>query len=250
MNINDNIPNSKLLEHELSACGIKVSDGIIKIRVDNNPVMCASIDEALKLVKTKFSQTKQNLFEKWQMLGHLASEIVNKPAYNDVACLGNILFLHNVKTIHVFSLLFDELEETSKSIRALFDVDIASINHSFIEQFNDMYLEIKILHTHAMREIYRMTILKQYTKLNKTASISGPWSNLDLPMLERAYPWYPEEEEYQSQRTTARQKQSRYNPEYSSMGHYFDWVDVRNSPYRFGEWAESPYPSRNQLHIP
>jgi hypothetical protein len=248
MKIETEISNNILLEHELKACGIDIDVPVV-IDINGEEEECQTLENALKKIDQQIADAKKELFEKWKTIGQIAKNAVYEKKYNDSPCLGNILFLHNVKKSHIFSLFFDELKEISKSIEMMFSKDISIIDHELVEKYNDVFLEIRILHILVMREIYRKKILKKYMSLNKIASISGPWANLDLPMQERVYPWAPEEEEYQQQRTTAKQKQSRYNPEYSAFGTYYEWVELRNNPYKFGDWSESPYPGREQIRL-
>lgn len=242
------IPNNILLEHELKACGIDIDAHTVNI--DGEEIKCQSVIDITKKIDQIILKNKKELFEKWKLLSQISKNAAYEQKKNDLPCLGNLLFLNNVKKSHVFSLLFDELKDISEAIELLFCKDISVINHELVEKYNDVFLEIRILHVSVMREIYRQKIIKQYNSFNKTAAGQGPWSNLDLPMQERMYPWEPEEEEYQGERTTAKQKQSRYNPEYNFYGLYYEWNELRNNSYTFGDWENSPYPTRYQLHTP
>ena len=100
-----------------------------------------------------------------------------------------------------------------------------------------------------MKEIYRSMLISRYISITKTASISGPWAQLDLPMLERVFPWSSDEGWFR-ERTKARQEQTRYRPEYNLFGIFYSWEELRRAPYRFGSKTDSVYPSRLQLQIP
>jgi len=97
------------------------------------------------------------------------------------------------------------------------------------------------------------------TKLSKldiktARGVSGPWSNLDLPMLERKYPWHDIVEEVMG-RERDKKKQRRYkkgfdyyNDPYGRAGEGHYWREMRNEPYSWNDRSsESPYPSRNLL---
>jgi hypothetical protein len=89
-------------------------------------------------------------------------------------------------------------------------------------------------------------------KIRKTAQISGPWANLDLPMKERVWEWDSDgESEYFENRTKARREQTRYNPEYDKQGFFYVWQDFTRDPYSFEDFKkDSPYKSRHQIAIP
>ena len=84
--------------------------------------------------------------------------------------------------------------------------------------------------------------------------ISGPWSNLDLPLLERKYPWADIAEEMAGRdRDKKMQRRYRkgfevYNDPYGRVGEGHYWREIRNEPYMWTDRkTESPYPSRNML---
>lgn len=91
-------------------------------------------------------------------------------------------------------------------------------------------------------------------KVKTARGISGPFANLDLPMLERKFEWSDIAEEMEGRRSDIR-KQHRYrkgfeyyNDPYGRCGdgHYFR--EIRNEPFSWADRAtESPYPSRSLL---
>jgi hypothetical protein len=91
-------------------------------------------------------------------------------------------------------------------------------------------------------------------KIKTARGISGPWANLDLPTLERVFPWEDIAEEMEGRRSDIR-KQHRYrkgfehyNDPYGRVGegHYFR--EIRNEPFSWSNrGTDSPYPSRNML---
>ena len=150
--------------------------------------------------------------------------------------MDNILFLNSVKKAYLLSLVFDDLADISKKIEQLFNVDISHIDEEYIKRLNELYITVHLMHILIMKEIYRSKLLKHALVIRKTASIAGPWSQLDLPMEERVFPYDEgsEHEEYMQNRTRAKQNQMRYAPEYSQVfGIYYSWEDLRRSPYPF-----------------
>ena len=88
----------------------------------------------------------------------------------------------------------------------------------------------------------------------KTAKgVQGPWSNLDLPMLERKWEWDDIEEEVRGRDRDLR-KQRRYYAgllAYNNdgrVGEGYYWRELRNEPFSWDNRADdSPYPGRNIL---
>ena len=82
--------------------------------------------------------------------------------------------------------------------------------------------------------------------------VAGPWSNLDLPMLERAFEWQDISDEVAGRQKDKQQQQryrkgfDNYNSERVGEGHY--WRELRNEPYSwYDRDTEDPYPSRSTL---
>jgi len=99
--------------------------------------------------------------------------------------------------------------------------------------------------------------IKNASALNKIKTIyargiSGPWANLDLPTLERVYPYADIAEEMEGRRSDIRAQErywlgfEGYNTAGVNEGFY--WRELRNEPYLFEDSkTESPYPSRHYL---
>jgi len=243
-----------LLELELRACGIDMhEDGSRSITIDDSSIRCVDLIECLSLANEEIRKLKNELFREWERLAHVANLIVKNPEYNESGCLGNLLFLNSVKKAWRLADIFDDLEEVVPLIKKILNCDISSIGENLVEQFNNVYTTIKTLHVLVMSKIYRNNVIKQLLCLKKTASIAGPWSNLDLPFFERVWNYddKSEHQEYMTNRTLARQNQIRYNHENNSYGYYLVWPEMRTrNPYRYGDQESSPYPQRLYLSIP
>ena len=247
------IPDAQLLTLELSALDVNENeDRSFSMIFGTKDVLCRDLVECLRESQEETTALKQQLRGLWKRLDRLACQIMDEPEHNDEGCVANILFLSSVKKVHLLSMVFDELKETTGIIEKIFNIDISHVNKDFVICFNELALAVKLLHVLVMKEIYRSKVIRQNLRLIKGASIAGPWSNLDLPMLERQWLWNEPggDEEYMRDRTRAKQKQTRYNPEYNFFGIYYSWEDLRRNPYRVGDEEESPYPQRRQLSIP
>ncbi|HUU87188.1 MAG TPA: hypothetical protein VMX17_05470 [Candidatus Glassbacteria bacterium] len=82
--------------------------------------------------------------------------------------------------------------------------------------------------------------------------VAGPWSNLDLPMLERAFEWQDISDEVAG-RQKDKQQQRRYRKGFENyngekVGEGYYWRELRNEPYSwYDRDTEDPYPSRSTL---
>ena len=84
--------------------------------------------------------------------------------------------------------------------------------------------------------------------------ISGPWANLDLPMLERKFPYADIAEEMSGRRRDIRQQRRyekgfrHYNDPAGRVGEGHYWREIRNEPFSWSTGnTDSPYPSRHTL---
>lgn len=243
-------PSADLLKSELIIHSIITGPDHIICTVGDEDLTVYSLDECLDHVNNGIKELQGHLWEEWKDLAYVAETIVDHKSHNE-GSIDNLIFLNSVKKSYVFSKVFSDLEDISTVIRPLFDLDVAQIEPELVSAFNLRYLKVKLIHKLIMNEIYRSKILKKYMQLTKTASISGPWANLDLPMQERVWDWDDEESEYFDNRDQAIKDQVRYNPEYTMQGYYFVWQDLSRDPYLFQDMKkDSPYKSRHTLLIP
>ena len=91
----------------------------------------------------------------------------------------------------------------------------------------------------------------------KTArGISGPWANLDLPMLERVFEWEDIADEVKG-RQKDKQHQRRYRKGFENynndgrVGEGFYFRELRNEPFSwYNRSTEDPYPQRHLMSRP
>ena len=92
-------------------------------------------------------------------------------------------------------------------------------------------------------------LVSRYT-VKLARGVTGPYSNLNLPIQERVYPF---KELELGERTKIKQKQRRYRKGFEnyhggrfSEGHY--WRELRNEPFSwYNRSFDDPYPSRSLL---
>ncbi len=171
------------------------------------------------------------------------------------------LFIHTVKDMSKFLLMFEELQGSymSKVVEQTLSRDIDSFSAEQLSETIDYKISIDWIDRTINRLYYICSLLgfaclgrKKVSSydMKQAAGVSGPWANLDLPTLERVYPFEKEEQEG---REKDKQYQRRYRKGFENYnkpgvgeGHY--WREIRNEPYAWEDNdTESPYPHRNLL---
>lgn len=244
------IDPTDILKMELGALGvIRKQPRGYRLSIGDETINVETLEECTDLIQEGLTELKNVLWQKWQDLAHLAI-VISGSAGENSGDLSNSLFLYAVKKAYYLSTLFSDLNPVQEELRKLLYSDVAFINEDLVRRFNSLYLQVRLTHYLVMYEIYRLKLIGRYLRLSKTAQVSGPWANLDLPMKERVWDW-DEEEEYQIERAKAKKNQVRYNPETDKYGFYYVWQDLRRDPYRFTDMRENaPYKSRHLLTVP
>jgi hypothetical protein len=226
--------------------GTKVSQGIMK---------------TIRMINKSINKHKQILVSLWDNACDLITEDrLVEECFHDVKI--KKLFIFTLKDMSKFLLMFDIPNESylSKGINASLDRDIKSFSSEQISEIIDYKISIDWIHR-VIQRLYYICNLLAFASIGKekvstydikiAEGISGPWANLDLPKLERVYPF---EQEEQHGRTKDKQHQRRYRKGFENYnndgrvgeGHY--WRELRNEPYSwFDNASESPYPHRNLL---
>ena len=245
---NTGIDGLDLLRIELKACGILRNGNGFSLEIGDEIVQRPSLSACLDTVNQAILELKYHISDRWQELSSIADKISSDYGRN-TGSLDNLIFLNSVKHSFSLSRQFSDLIHVSESILGVLESDIASVDSNLVKHFNVEYLRIKCSHKLIMNELYRIKLLNRYMKLTKSAGISGPWSNLELPIEERVWEW---DEDYFQEREKDKRSQIRYNPEEAaSTGAYYVWVDQTRDPYAFTDLQkDSPYKSRSTMTIP
>lgn len=240
---------NNLLSFELHELGINTSSESIVARIGDEEVNCKSMQDCLDHIQTAIKELKEEVWHVWNNIVHISELILHNNTFNK-SNLDNILFLNAVKQSFILSNKFSKLKPISESIKSLFYADVSKVHENLIYKFNKAYIRLKVIHQLILNETYRTKVISAYMKMSKTAQISGPWANADLPMAERVWSW-DEDEEYFANRSRARREQTRYNPETGKSGFYYVWQELNDDPYSFDDIEdESPYPTRDTMRIP
>jgi hypothetical protein len=96
-----------------------------------------------------------------------------------------------------------------------------------------------------MRRLREAGVIKSAGVYDST--VSGPYSNLDLPYSERVFE-YKDGDDWLTDREKAISDLPRYNPEYDDYGFYYVWYEPQRSPYEWRQrMTDGVYPMRANL---
>lgn len=140
-------------------------------------------------------------------------------------------------------------------IRHSLNSDITEFNSNIIKSIPDYKIALDWIYRRNCNILYLVNLLEtvnygrdRVNTVKLARGVAGPWSRLDLPMLERVYPWKDIAEEVEG-RETSKETQQRYRKgleEYNDSNHVgegFYWRELRNEPYLWSNrFTSSPYP--------
>lgn len=254
----------EILTKELSYYGIRlIDDRKCEIHNDEGQSKTQGIIRSVRELKQSIKKQATILSSVW---GEVV-ELLQIGTYNRVPIDDKMvdLFIFSLKDLSKFLLCFEDLDNSGYQtcIDNALSQDIKSFSKEQIYRLPDYKICIDWTHRYIARLIYISNLLsfaatgkKNVAKHDMTLAsvvkvsrgIAGPWSNLDLPMLERVFPFGQEVQ----RRGKAKQRQRRYrkglenynNDGRVGEGHY--WRELRNEPFSWNDRKfEDPYPHRN-----
>jgi hypothetical protein len=247
-NSKDYADKTNLILAEMACYNIARDGDGYRLKVGDEEVSCANLSECREYINRALKELKDFIWDKWGSLAQLSESILKSPSHNDRG-LDLVYLLANVKKSITLANRFSDLRDVESMLREMCDLDVAQVDPDDAKKFNTLCQQIRVVHHLIMREIYRLKLVDEAS--TKTASIAGPWQNLDLEMDERVWEWDDSEEEYFGERQKEKRDGPRYNPEYNPQGFYFWFDDKNRDPYLWEDRKdESPYPSHTHTSIP
>jgi hypothetical protein len=255
--------NWTLLKKELAVYHILLQDNKMCSVLYNNEYVIVPIGKKINMLIRDILINKSVIEEIFKDLSNLLDNNKSEEVFVDQKSIN--LFLVSLKD---FLHLFDA------------DLNINGFKLNNLE-IKDIYLKLKLLRNNNVYSKEVVNLLPDYKisidwllRTNKKISyiikllrfvqkgnkfidnfkfangISGPWANLDLPMLERKFEWADIEEEVQGRDRDIR-RQGRYRGGQRVMdpsqtvgeGNY--WREIRNDPYDWYDKSDNPYPIRD-----
>lgn len=261
-----------ILVRELAVFGIRLVGGGNCQFLYNGKLVTAPLQKKISLTRKEMKNNEELFADLWQdalVLLQQPATTAESPVDDKLARL----FSQSLKGLHEFSDYFvkdfhclkkgvDE-EELVETLRASLDKDINDFAKAVVSGIPDYWIAIEWVWRRISRQHYLCTILKfamrgrnyvSQKRLVEAAGVSGPWSNLNLPMKEREFQWSEIEEEMQGKQKDIRNQRryrmglENYNND-GRVGEGFYWREIRNEPYLWSDRStESPYAGRSLLN--
>jgi len=254
--------NWKILKNELIYYGIEVIDS----------GKCAWLLDGKRYqskIQTKINHLRQEFKINEKILLGLFEDIVeifnNKEKFISSDKISHKVFIASLGSLQkLYGLILEDSPSIRKELlNGQFAIILRHALNSDIKEFSGLAIQTLPHYKIALDWIYRrncklgyfICLLRavqggaEFINTIKTArGVAGPWSRLNLPMLERAFPWQDIAEEVEG-RETSKETQKRYRQgqeEYNKsdkVGEGYYWREFRNEPYSWdSRFTESPYP--------
>ena len=250
------------LKQELAVYGFRLLDGQRCQFFKSDQLTETSLSEVYSILGNELSENKQLLTQLWREL-HQSLSTKNQPAAAIDPRLSR-LFVSALKDLAIWLTMFDpkEVEPFVKIVEYALQRDILSYSSDQINAVIDYKIAIDWIHRIISRQLYTRRLIQfahdgrekaNQSKIVEARGVGGPWSNLDMPMKERVWKWWEEDENFRNRDGELR-RQRRYRKGLENYnnggsvgeGHY--WREVRNEPYSwYSRQDNSPYPGRNTL---
>ena len=247
---------SDMLKQELSYYNISVISRYKCCVLDaSGKKLNINTKKLIKLIDRKILHNKKAFIEIWDNLS------------SDIACFDinyssieeQRKFIYFLKELYKFADLFDMLRKNKVlyTIKSCFDRDINSFSREIIENIQAYKISLDFTFDYIDTSRYINKLLK-FSMLNNeeknniklaqqgSYGVQGPYSNLDISMRERVFPWQEIDEEVRGRSKDIRNQQ-RYklgleNYNNGKFGKGFVWREENKSPYLWSERkTESPY---------
>ncbi|HUS49285.1 MAG TPA: hypothetical protein VMZ91_03925 [Candidatus Paceibacterota bacterium] len=248
-----------LLEKELNYYGIRLINNKKCQFIDNEETGIQGVIQTVRILNGKITQQKKILLSLWKDVVNILKETDNNLEIIDDRMVD--LFIFSLKDLLKYLQCFDKTETQpySDAVSMSLTRDFKTFNKSQIYTIPDYKIAIDWVSRNISRLLYICNLLSLASmgrnrvskyEIKTAKGISGPWAHLDLPLLERVFPFGFG----LRAREKGKQKQNRYTKGLENYngdfrvgeGHY--WRELRNEPYSWSDRAnESPYPTRNLL---
>jgi len=241
-----------ILKKELLYHGINV--------IGNNVIEVGNVKKNLD--KYLFIDLEKDMSHNVDILKMLWREVVDilfaREKYPNVSSNSEVeLFIFSLKDMARFLEMFESLDKSSLKIclQKALNCDIIEYNYKQISAIPDYKISIDWIFRVTDRLCYIKNMLKSLKNANRklASGASGPWSNLDLPMLERVFSWDDVDAETRGKDRDIR-RQQRYRKGFESYnndgsvgeGHY--WRELKNECFSwYDRKDEDPYYQRYVL---
>lgn len=239
------------IHQELAAHGILLKDNMVTI--GNSAPVTKTI--AIKSYKKRAKELYSIIEKTWSDVSSvLEYRDCRKTDQSDGVILLFIPALQGLKRILPLYPALANYNKIKMHVDGALLSDTNTFSQNVMSKVIDYKLAIEWLSHLLAKNLYIKALLLACDNKNKIVEakgVHGPYSNLDLPMLERVFNWSSIDEEVRG-RENDKRRQSRYTMGFeryneSGVNEGFTWRELRNEPYLWGKEGENPYPHRNLL---
>lgn len=244
--------NWEILKKELAIYNIQVVDKNTCLDIESNKKM--TIGQFVGKLKKELEKESELFYEYIEKTLKLLYEGCPDMSQVGIDEIRIKLFISSLKKFcDLFNLISD------KKIHEIYlGRDITEYSKEVIETLPDYLISLDLLYRSCSINRYKIKLLRAYRagenktnriKLKTASGVNAPWGRLDLPLLERAFPYSDIEEEMQGKRDDIK-RQHRYRKGFEAYnndgrvgeGHY--WREMRNEPFLWSDrFDDSPYVS-------
>tara|TARA_Y100000034_G_scaffold136138_1_gene211034 strand:- start:14685 stop:15464 length:780 start_codon:yes stop_codon:yes gene_type:complete len=249
------------LKKELAFYGIRLIDSkTCQFKNKDGQLETAPVIPAAKQIQGQIAIRKKLFGELW---GDMADVLQDRG--DNVSDAGSTaMFVCALKDLAKMSRMFEDLDDSvlTNLVQDALNQDLSVYPNYTIHSVPNYKISIDWVFRSICRLQYVIKLLRfaslgprliDRMNIKMARGISGPWANLDLPLLERTFPWSSIDEEVRGRdRDIRRQRRYRRGLEnYNNdgrigEGHY--WRELRNEPFSWYDRAsESPYAERKLL---
>ncbi len=248
-----------IVKQELAYFGFKLIKGGVSFYDEQGSLKKYDFNKARNMLAQEIDENVQILSGLWR---DVCTKLVIAPIreYNHDPKEAD-LFVSSLKDMAKFLDMFEEasLQIPLYLVTTALNTDLIHFSPEIMSEICNYKIAIDWTHRVISRLCYIHRLIKfvcqgrdsvNQTKIVTARGVSGPWANLDLPIRERVWEWWEEDENFR-QRDRDVRMQRRYrkglenynNDGRVGEGHY--WRELRNEPYSwYSNQNDSPYPMR------
>lgn len=212
-----------------------------------------SLVEAKNLFTARIKNNKKIILELWNDV-HV---YVSNDSKGDSNPYIRRMFIISLQNLHNLACYFQKLHDIGvvDGLHKCLNFDSGRFSSRMMLKVIEFNMGIEWLNHLILRDYYICHLLYKWnfikSNVKQASGTSGPWSNVDVPMKERAYEWSDIDDEIMG-RTRDRQMQARYHMGLEGLGtsrvnEGFHWEELRRYPYDFEDSDNNIYPHRNLL---
>lgn len=251
----------EILEQELSYFGFKLIRGGVSFYTQSGALKKYDFEKTRNMLGEEIAFNVKILSSLWYDVSSLLVVSPIKEYTHDPREIK--LFISCLKDMAKFLQMFENafLQIPKYLVTTALNTDILHFSPEILSEICNHKIAIDWTHRAISRLCYIRRLLKfvcqgresvNQTKIVLARGVSGPWSNLDLPLKERVWEWWEEDENFRGRDRDVRMQRrykkglENYNSPNVGEGHY--WRELRNEPYSwYSNQSDSPYPMRSVM---